>query len=70
MGRFMSKKKKLPTSRRGDIQHIFQCYACDHDNMLSSSALLTFLHREQVEVSANQESADALIDRYEVNESG
>ncbi|XP_062403202.1 1-phosphatidylinositol 4,5-bisphosphate phosphodiesterase zeta-1-like [Sardina pilchardus] len=65
----MSKKKKPPTSRRSDIQHIFQCYACDHDNRLTASALLTFLHKEQVEVSANQETAEALIDRYEVDES-
>lgn len=69
-GRSMSKKKKLPASRRSDIQHIFQCYTSDHDNLLSASGLLTFLHREQMEVSANQSTAEALIDRYEVDESG
>lgn len=66
----MSKKSKLPTSRRSDIQCIFQCYASDHDNLLTASTLLTFLQREQMEVSANEETATALIDRYEVDETG
>ncbi|KAL2093958.1 hypothetical protein ACEWY4_011270 [Coilia grayii] len=63
----MSKNSQPFTSRRSDIQRIFKCYASKHENLLTASALLRFLHQEQMEVSANQQTAETLIDRYEVD---
>ncbi|XP_071382007.1 1-phosphatidylinositol 4,5-bisphosphate phosphodiesterase zeta-1-like [Centroberyx affinis] len=61
------KKNKPPSSRRAEIQHIYQCYASGQTN-LPACALLRFLHMEQMELTANQETAEGLIDRYEIEE--
>ncbi|XP_042157800.1 1-phosphatidylinositol 4,5-bisphosphate phosphodiesterase zeta-1-like [Oncorhynchus tshawytscha] len=61
------KKNKASTSRRSEIQDIYQCYSSGR-NTLAASALLRFLHMEQMEVAANQETAEGLIDRYEIEE--
>ncbi|XP_055789180.1 1-phosphatidylinositol 4,5-bisphosphate phosphodiesterase zeta-1-like [Salvelinus fontinalis] len=61
------KKNKAPTSRRSEIQNIYQCYSSGR-NTLAASALLRFLHMEQMEAAANQETAEGLIDRYEIEE--
>ncbi|KAL0968709.1 hypothetical protein UPYG_G00270570 [Umbra pygmaea] len=61
------KKTKISTSRRVDIQNIYQSYA-HGENMMHAPALLRFLHREQMEETANLETAEGLIDRYEVDE--
>ncbi|XP_036816027.1 1-phosphatidylinositol 4,5-bisphosphate phosphodiesterase zeta-1 [Oncorhynchus mykiss] len=61
------KKNKASTSRRSEIQNIYQCYSSGR-NTLAASALLRFLHMEQMEAAANQETAEGLIDRYEIEE--
>eukprot|EP00063_Salmo_salar_P006611 XP_013981446.1 PREDICTED: 1-phosphatidylinositol 4,5-bisphosphate phosphodiesterase zeta-1-like [Salmo salar] len=61
------KKSKASTSRRSEIQNIYQCYSSGR-NTLAASALLRFLHMEQMEAAANQETAEGLIDRYEIEE--
>uniref|UniRef100_A0A4W5QC30 Phosphoinositide phospholipase C n=1 Tax=Hucho hucho TaxID=62062 RepID=A0A4W5QC30_9TELE len=61
------KKNKAPTSRRSEIQNIYRCYSSGR-NTLAASALLRFLHMEQMETAANQETAEGLIDRYEIEE--
>ncbi|KAK6317780.1 hypothetical protein J4Q44_G00110710 [Coregonus suidteri] len=63
------KKSKALTSRRSEIQNIYQCYSSSSGgNTLAASALLRFLHMEQMEAAANQETAEGLIDRYEIEE--
>ncbi|CAL8261254.1 unnamed protein product [Merluccius merluccius] len=61
------KRTRLPSTRRAEIQHIYQCYASDQAS-LAAGSLLRFLHREQMEVTANQETVEHLIDRYEIEE--
>uniref|UniRef100_A0A8D3ADW3 Phosphoinositide phospholipase C n=1 Tax=Scophthalmus maximus TaxID=52904 RepID=A0A8D3ADW3_SCOMX len=61
------KKSKAPSSRRAEIQHLYQCYAADQTT-LPAGALLRFLHKEQMEHAANEEAAGNLIDRYEIEE--
>ncbi|KAM6960654.1 1-phosphatidylinositol 4,5-bisphosphate phosphodiesterase zeta-1-like [Aplochiton taeniatus] len=61
------KRSKAPVSRREEIHHIYQCYSLGLKT-LPLSALLRFLHREQMEDSANQETGEGLIDRYEIDE--
>ncbi|XP_029613342.1 1-phosphatidylinositol 4,5-bisphosphate phosphodiesterase zeta-1-like [Salmo trutta] len=61
------KKNKASTSRRSEIQNIYQCYSSGR-NTLAACALLRFLHMEQMEAAANQETAEGLIDRYEIEE--
>ncbi|KAL6106529.1 plcz1 [Pungitius sinensis] len=61
------RKAKAPTSRRADIQHLHQSYASGQP-LLPVRALLSFLHREQMETTANEETAESLIDRYEIEE--
>ncbi|XP_034540927.1 1-phosphatidylinositol 4,5-bisphosphate phosphodiesterase zeta-1-like isoform X1 [Notolabrus celidotus] len=63
----MMKKNKGPSSRRAQIQHLYQCYACGQTT-LPACALLRFLHKEQMELTANEEVAESLIDRYEIEE--
>ncbi|KAK7880111.1 hypothetical protein WMY93_033221 [Mugilogobius chulae] len=61
-------KSKPPSTRRADIQDLFDCYASSSAS-LSSSALLQFLREEQMEVSVTVEQVEELIDLYEINES-
>uniref|UniRef100_A0A3P8RR27 Phosphoinositide phospholipase C n=1 Tax=Amphiprion percula TaxID=161767 RepID=A0A3P8RR27_AMPPE len=61
------RKSKAPSSRRAEIQHLYQCYASGH-TALPAAALLRFLHKEQMELTANEETAESLIDRYEIEE--
>ncbi|XP_078023926.1 1-phosphatidylinositol 4,5-bisphosphate phosphodiesterase zeta-1-like [Epinephelus lanceolatus] len=61
------KKGKPPSSRRAEIQHLYQCYASGQTT-LPACALLRFLHKEQMELAANEETAESLIDRYEIEE--
>uniref|UniRef100_A0A3Q3FA19 Phosphoinositide phospholipase C n=1 Tax=Labrus bergylta TaxID=56723 RepID=A0A3Q3FA19_9LABR len=49
----MMKKNKAPSSRR---------------ETLPACALLSFLHKEQMELTANEELSESLIDRYEIEE--
>lgn len=62
-------KNKQPPSRRAEIQHIYQYYTTGQ-TPLPVWALLRFLHMEQKELTANQETAEGLIDRYEIEETG
>ncbi|XP_030641340.1 1-phosphatidylinositol 4,5-bisphosphate phosphodiesterase zeta-1-like [Chanos chanos] len=59
-------KSKTPASRRTDIQHIFQCYARGHKH-LPAHFLLQFLCKEQMETTANHETVENMIDRYEID---
>ncbi|XP_044213643.1 1-phosphatidylinositol 4,5-bisphosphate phosphodiesterase zeta-1-like isoform X2 [Thunnus albacares] len=61
------KKSKAPSSRRAEIQQLHQCYASGKTT-LPACALLRFLHKEQMELTANEETAESLIDRYEIEE--
>ncbi|KAG9345857.1 hypothetical protein JZ751_009013 [Albula glossodonta] len=56
-----------PASRRKEIQHIFDHYACGGDR-LPTAGLLQFLRRDQGEASADDEVAESLIDEYEIDE--
>lgn len=62
-------KKSKPPSRRAEIHQLYQVYAAGLET-LSARALLTFLHKEQKELAANEEKAESLIDRFEINETG
>ncbi|XP_063768485.1 1-phosphatidylinositol 4,5-bisphosphate phosphodiesterase zeta-1-like [Eleginops maclovinus] len=61
------KRGKAPASRRAEIQHLYQTYASGQ-TILPACALLRFLHKEQNELTANEETAESLIDRYEIEE--
>ncbi|XP_032379687.1 1-phosphatidylinositol 4,5-bisphosphate phosphodiesterase zeta-1 isoform X2 [Etheostoma spectabile] len=61
------KKGKSPSSRRAEIQHLYQSYTSEQ-TILPACALLRFLHKEQMEITANEEMAESLIDRYEIEE--
>uniref|UniRef100_G3P6J4 Phosphoinositide phospholipase C n=1 Tax=Gasterosteus aculeatus aculeatus TaxID=481459 RepID=G3P6J4_GASAC len=61
------RKAKGPSSRRAEIQHLHQSYASGQP-LLPACALLTFLHKEQMEITANEETAESLIERYEIEE--
>lgn len=63
------KKSKAPTSRRAEIQQLYQSYTAGA-TMLSAPSLLMFLHKEQVEHTATEEMAERLIDTYEIEEAG
>lgn len=63
------KKSKAPSTRRAEIQHLYQCYASGQ-TILPVCDLLRFLHKEQMELTANEETAESLIDRYEIEETG
>ncbi|XP_032437521.1 1-phosphatidylinositol 4,5-bisphosphate phosphodiesterase zeta-1-like [Xiphophorus hellerii] len=63
----MLKKSKVPQSRRVEILSLFQRYA-EGLSTLPASALLTFLCKEQMELAANKDTAEDLIDRYEIEE--
>lgn len=63
------KKSKAPSTRRAQIQHLYQRYASGQMT-LPACVLLKFLHKEQMELTANEETAESLIDRYEIEETG
>ncbi|CAL8375742.1 unnamed protein product [Arctogadus glacialis] len=63
----MMKRTARPATRRAEIQRLYQCYTADQLT-LAASSLLRFLHREQMELTANQETVERLIDRYEIDE--
>uniref|UniRef100_A0A087Y7R1 Phosphoinositide phospholipase C n=1 Tax=Poecilia formosa TaxID=48698 RepID=A0A087Y7R1_POEFO len=53
--------------RRVEILSLFQRYT-EGIPTLPASALLTFLCKEQMELAANKDTAEDLIDRYEIDE--
>uniref|UniRef100_A0A3P9KUI0 Phosphoinositide phospholipase C n=1 Tax=Oryzias latipes TaxID=8090 RepID=A0A3P9KUI0_ORYLA len=61
------KRSKAPTTRRGEIQQLYQSYSAGMTS-LPASALLKFLHKEQMELTADEDTAESLIDRYEIEE--
>ncbi|XP_019116417.2 1-phosphatidylinositol 4,5-bisphosphate phosphodiesterase zeta-1 isoform X1 [Larimichthys crocea] len=61
------RRSKAPSSRRAEIQQLHQCYALGQTT-LPACALLRFLRKEQMELKANEETAESLIDRYEIEE--
>ncbi|XP_013872247.1 1-phosphatidylinositol 4,5-bisphosphate phosphodiesterase zeta-1 [Austrofundulus limnaeus] len=61
------KKSKPSTSRRAEIQLLFQSYTGGFTT-LPAAGLLTFLHTEQMEQASDEETAHSLIDRYEIEE--
>lgn len=63
------RRSKAPSSRRAEIQQLHQCYALGQTT-LPACALLRFLRKEQMELKANEETAESLIDRYEIEETG
>lgn len=63
------KKSKAPSSRRAEIQHLFTSYAAGQTT-LPASSLQKFLHKEQMELAANEETTEGLIDRYEIDDNG
>lgn len=65
----MMKKNKPPSSRRAEFQQLYQSYA-GGQTTLPASALLRFLHKEQMELTANEEVVETLIDRFEIEEAG
>nr|XP_020480370.1 1-phosphatidylinositol 4,5-bisphosphate phosphodiesterase zeta-1-like [Monopterus albus] len=63
------KKHKTPFSRRVEIQDLYQSYTgTSGQTTMPACILLRFLHKEQMELSANEEMAESLIDRYEIEE--
>ncbi|KAM4733379.1 1-phosphatidylinositol 4,5-bisphosphate phosphodiesterase zeta-1-like [Anableps anableps] len=63
----MLKKSKVSQSRRTEILGLFQSQA-EGLTFLPASALLKFLHNDQMELTANKDTAESLIDRYEIEE--
>lgn len=63
------KKKEVPSSRRAEIQRLFDRYTSEQST-LQVDALLAFLQKEQMEHAANEETANTLITRYEIDETG
>lgn len=62
------KKSEVPCSRRAEIHRLYLCYASGLT--LPARHLLEFLHQEQMERTATEETAKGLIDRYEIDEKG
>ena len=63
------KRAARPATRRAEIQQLYRCYAADQPT-LAAGSFLRFLHREQMELTANQDTVERLIDRYEIDETG
>ncbi|KAI3371179.1 hypothetical protein L3Q82_023810, partial [Scortum barcoo] len=61
------KKSKAPSTRRAEIQHLYQSYALSQ-MALPACAFLRFLLEGQMELVANEETVESLIDRYEIEE--
>lgn len=63
------RRSRGPSTRRAEIQRLYQSYASGQTAMVAAD-LLRFLHREQMELKANEGTAGDLIDRYEIEETG
>lgn len=63
------RKSKAPSTRRGEIQNLFNNYA-SCQTTLPACSLLRFLHKEQLELAADEGTAESLIERYEIEEAG
>ncbi|XP_077424304.1 1-phosphatidylinositol 4,5-bisphosphate phosphodiesterase zeta-1-like isoform X2 [Vanacampus margaritifer] len=61
------RKSKPPSTKRGEIQNLFHNYASGQTT-LPACSLLRFLHKEQLELSADEGTAESLIERYEIEE--
>ncbi|XP_057693133.1 1-phosphatidylinositol 4,5-bisphosphate phosphodiesterase zeta-1-like isoform X4 [Corythoichthys intestinalis] len=61
------RKSKAPSTRRGEIQNLFNNYASGQTT-LPASSLLGFLHKEQMELDADEAAAESLIEKYEIEE--
>lgn len=61
-------KSKPPSTRRVEIQHLYQKHLSGET--LSVSDLLKFLHKEQMDPTAEEQTAEELIRRYEIEQSG
>lgn len=64
----MLRRSKPPATRRAEIQHLYQRYLSGPT--LSARDLLQFLHKEQMEMTADEETAEDLMQRYEIEQSG
>lgn len=62
-------RNKPPSTRRADIQHLYDSYASGQATLLIAG-LRSFLQIEQQELTANEEEAERLIDTYEIEETG
>lgn len=60
-------RNKPPSTRRADIQHLYDSYASGQATLLIAG-LRSFLQIEQQELTANEEEAERLIDTYEIEE--
>lgn len=63
------RRSRGPSTRRAEIQRLYQNYASGQATMAAVD-LLSFLHKEQMELTANEGTAEGLIDRYEIEETG
>uniref|UniRef100_A0A8C4HCZ0 Phosphoinositide phospholipase C n=1 Tax=Dicentrarchus labrax TaxID=13489 RepID=A0A8C4HCZ0_DICLA len=61
------KKSTAPSCRRVELHHLYQYYATGQTT-LPVCVLVRFLNHEQFELTANEETAESLIDRYEIAE--
>lgn len=64
----MLRRSKPPSTRRSEIQQLYQRYLSG--TTLSATNLLQFLHKEQMELTADEDTAKGLIHRYEIEQSG
>lgn len=64
----MFRRSKPPSTRRSEIQQLYQRYMSG--TTLSVTNLLQFLHKEQMELTAGEDTAEGLIHRYEIEQSG
>lgn len=63
------RRSRGPSTRRAEIQRLYQSYASGQPTMVATD-LLRFLHREQMELMANEGTVEGLIDKYEIEETG
>lgn len=64
----MLRRSKPPSTRRSEIQQLYERYLSG--TTLSVTNLLKFLHKEQMELTADEDTAERLIHRYEIEQSG
>lgn len=65
----MLRRSKPPSTRRSEIQELYQRYLSG-TTTLSVTNLLQFLHKEQMELTADEDTTERLINRYEIEQSG
>lgn len=63
------RRSRGPSTRRAEIQRLYQNYTSGQTSMVATD-FLSFLHREQMQLTANDETAESLIDKYEIEETG